>query len=934
MALAGINNVSVLEAPYLGENYSSVSLTRTSIIRKMWRDLESENRTRETQRQQTGGMADGNTGSQCSCSSEGAESEDVSVTTSEAENERPRDQNQMEIQSGQENNVNLCIQRSAIGVADKERVRQVFREWASKNGSGTAAWNVSHKTNISRDQSPCETECKKVRAVRQWIESNPQQETGRPVIDEQAPETGCQVEQVCGGSGVDHTRGGVRRPVRGRQAFLDLLARFETERAKEMQILLESQLVSKFSHRNRIQALFRGRFLRNQSFVQDEKPSSTATKELGLLRQSNTVSDLRKGFLSGSDDDEQTLDGPQSDTSSDIDIKDHRENFQQLLGDIGSGFQTTSTESNAKTRRSPGVFYASIQKSHERVLVNEVRQQSPTQDFENRDPGQDQDSYLEINHGDHPVETSQRALKLENPTQAQFQPKRCRSPREYEILVEERHERGLENGLEKQSPPTEIIENKDQDRDQNGLVECNHRAPHIEPSEQILELESAAQWQYQLTAEELQVDEAFDHLNNSETSRGILACQDVPVETERHEQIIKENDSEWDDLTNTKVNKGSSAKLTENEVESVEERHGVLENEVQPPPPPPPVEVTENRDQDQDGSVERSHGAYYIEPSQRTLAIEIPARGQYLLSMQELEVNESLDHRSLTSSETSSLREGSVETEVWQEPTIEENGSEWDQLTNTEIFESSDANSVRNEDEWYQEAAGNDFQESLENWCGVGTSYQESPLVVTTSVFYTSGDDNGNRPELRELMNRRRVSNLLQSDFRVRLDQVVQSYAERRDQALESNDDWMLDQEQQHLDQQSVDENEDVTETVELSEVAYPDIHQHSGVEWDIINGLRFDMAKLQERMNSMQSTLETCISMQLELQRSMQQEVSSALSRLSTSGESSLQTCSLCCDNNIKDDSSPDRSGHVYVCSNCAEKVNWSKLKESVRHP
>ncbi|XP_042487631.1 uncharacterized protein LOC122067853 [Macadamia integrifolia] len=322
MALAGLHTVSMLDASFLRGSQSPTSRgqgvverpnTRASSLLQMWRELEDEHvlnrareRVRERLRQQR--SVDSNTSISGTNMSESRDSEPRSSSEDASESEIEYgtwSQGQMESQNEHEDRNNSSREQSPdLGEVERERVRQIARGWMD-SGISDHASTVSQRNNSPREEWLGETERERVRLVREWVQMTSQQRGGHGGRrEDQTTEMGAQIDQVRDGSVVDHDEGQpehIRRDMlrlRGRQALIDLLVRIERERQRELQGLLEHRAVSDFAHRNRIQSLLRGRFLRNERPIEEERPPSMAVRELGQLRQRHTVSGLREGFRS------------------------------------------------------------------------------------------------------------------------------------------------------------------------------------------------------------------------------------------------------------------------------------------------------------------------------------------------------------------------------------------------------------------------------------------------------------------------------------------------------------------------------------------------------------------------------------------------------------------------------------------------------------
>ncbi|KAG0453111.1 hypothetical protein HPP92_025775 [Vanilla planifolia] len=348
------------------------------------------------------------------------------------------------------------------------------------------------------------------------------------------------------------------------------------------------------------------------------------------------------------------------------------------------------------------------------------------------------------------------------------------------------------------------------------------------------------------------------------------------------------------------------------------------------------------------------------------------------------------------SSDEMDWQESANQTEIWQDDILALGRQEWQQSTedglnewHDGVEEESNGNWLQSsEQDWYHRTPvdevdhhlpevddwhDNDSQVTVDNWIdGLSTlpsppppppppppqsQYDNVPNRV--SGFIPSDDDNMYSVEIRELLSRRSVSNLLRSGFRESLDRLIRSYVERQ---VHSPLDWAVQQNspspdsiEEELDQQRDNSIEDQHDSVVRPSSIIPSppvpprqplwqsvmhhnnwsrqtIH-HTDIEWNVISDLRAELSRLQQGMSNMQRMLEACMDMQLELQRSVRQEVSAALNRSLGKGmceewsddgskwtNVKNGTCCVCCDGHI--DSLLYRCGHMCTCSKCANEL------------
>ncbi|XP_030451197.1 uncharacterized protein LOC115673228 [Syzygium oleosum] len=894
MAIAGLHNVSVLDSSFLRDSQSSASRgrvdhgmpgTRASSTLQMWRELEDEHAVSRQERIGEGLIheaSDVSTNDLSSINSFESHCEEGEIDVVENGNESGTwSDSQAASQNEALENNNLSQEQSSdFGETERERVRKIFREWMN-SGVRECAPNISHITDHPRAQWLGETEQERVRIIREWVQINSQTGPCGDRREEQAAEIGAQIERVRDGLlvnenevRVDNIRRGIRR-VCGRQVLLDMLKKSERERQREIQGLLQQQPVSQFAHRNRIQSLLRGRFLRNERTL-NEGTSSLAASELGLLRKRQTVSGLREGFLSRLDNSASGEVSADFDSSSSNEINDNQQghggpnNLPMVMDGNPEGTRPSNAERNTHElshgRDNSGSVnqeIGSVDVAEERqveVLANESQNRQQPVAVQLTDVGGGQaDSYSHESGDRSPNEIGQIDVP-DHASSHQIDGVECTigEGAGSAANTEGRPEEGLVNEFRNSqmsivAGSTDMVDGEVNESSDGPSRDLQIESREPAPSDQVSE---------------------------------VLYC---------HSETVREGNSVHSLLEET-------SSFDENAAENVRWRVSAI--------------------QVQDWQESRSG-------------------------------NEGRDLHEAGAQSNGQI--GSVG-EVFDETPSETTVNEWSQDRDAnEDMEGSPRM------EYEVENGIHGVQEDGQSW-SEGHSEQGDVSSGRVGTFYLPDDDNVYSTELRELLSRRSVSNLLHSRFRESLDQLIQSYVERQGQA---SADWELqgtsptppataEEEFEQMSREN-DAQMDAVENPSFSLPPFPspsiqsrwdedlhhdgwpqhDIHQHLGVEWDIINDLRVDMARLQQRMNNMQRMLEACMDMQLELQRSIKQEVSAALNRPAGSQgacEGGLMNdesrwdsvrkgiCCECRDNNI--DSLLYRCGHMCTCSKCANDL------------
>ncbi|XP_073005024.1 uncharacterized protein [Typha latifolia] len=219
----------------------------------------------------------------------------------------------------------------------------------------------------------------------------------------------------------------------------------------------------------------------------------------------------------------------------------------------------------------------------------------------------------------------------------------------------------------------------------------------------------------------------------------------------------------------------------------------------------------------------------------------------------------------------------------WDERNLWMSSIDWQRSVNS-ISPGWQGEIVTEELESYEQVGNNDrpwLCDSPNSWRGLGLSGQ--------TLYHDVFDDLSNNMEIRDLLERRRVSTSLASDFRDKMNLLVLSFLHRRGQE-HFGDNFAEDYETQPLQRQNnefqiVDQDPCASSSLvpfRYQRIQHPDSWRHASIQphesqnfldTEIMHDLRSDMTRIHHDITELRKSLESCMDWQEKLQYSIKQE-------------------------------------------------------------
>ncbi|KAF7801315.1 RING/U-box superfamily protein [Senna tora] len=216
-------------------------------------------------------------------------------------------------------------------------------------------------------------------------------------------------------------------------------------------------------------------------------------------------------------------------------------------------------------------------------------------------------------------------------------------------------------------------------------------------------------------------------------------------------------------------------------------------------------------------------------------------------------------------------------------------------------------------------------------------SYWEDRRQAWYKEMLDSTCTSDKQPEIRQLLERRTVSTFLSSDFRERMDKLMEShigtqthltwsYRDSNDQASEDSD---------RIESSSSTHHQ--PSSISLSQSPFQDNHNSSSsssitrhssnIEMELIYDLRGQMEQMHREMIEIRNSIKACMDMQMAFQQSMKREVKTVKEKKKKSHERPKKgNCCICYEKKV--DSVLYRCGHMCACLKCANELQWNSGK------